>query len=268
MALPPRESTIIEPTAPHTHTVIFLHGRGDSSAKLASSLVYSPMSTDQTLFEAFPSFRWVFPSAPIEQTALNPIERRCQWFDVWNVRDLADREELQAEGLRRSVGRVREVVRAEAGMLTGGGGMERVVVMGISQGGATGAHVLLNLGEGERLGAFVGVSCRMVFPGRSLGETRRMLGMDTGEGEGEASEAVKRTPVMLQHCVDDSVVRVENGRVLRETLERFGGEGKRVEWREYLDGGHWFNSPAGTDDIVAFLSRELSVAPAEAPRCV
>ncbi|CAH0035864.1 unnamed protein product [Clonostachys rhizophaga] len=258
MALPPRESTIIEPTAPHTHTVVFLHGRGDSAAKFASSLAYSPASDSQTLLEAFPGFRWVFPSAPIEATALNPTERRAQWFDVWNVRDLADREELQAEGLRASVGRIRELVRAEAGRV---GGLERVVVMGISQGGATGAHVLLSLGEGERLGAFVGVSCRMVFPGRSLGETRGMLGMER-EGDGEVSEAVRRTPVMLQHCVDDTVVRVEDGRVLRETLERFGGERKRVEWREYPDGGHWFNSPAGTDDIVEFLSKELGVAPA------
>ncbi|CAI6020310.1 hypothetical protein V2G26_001879 [Clonostachys chloroleuca] len=268
MALPPRESTIIEPTAPHTHThtVVFLHGRGDSAAKLASSLAYSPASDNQTLPGALPGFRWVFPSAPIEATALNPTERRAQWFDVWNVRDLADREELQAEGLRASVGRVRELVRAEAGRV---GGLERVVVMGISQGGATGVHVLLSLGEGERLGAFVGVSCRMVFPGRSLGETRGMLGMERGDGDDddddddkEVSEAVRRTPVMLQHCVDDTVVRVEDGRVLRETLERFGGKGKRVEWREYLNGGHWFNSPAGTDDIVEFLSRELGVAPA------
>ena len=35
------------------------------------------------------------------------------------------------------------------------------------------------------------------------------------------------------------------------------GFGASVEWREYPDGGHWFNSPAGIDDAVAFLNKSV-----------
>ncbi|KAJ2990382.1 hypothetical protein NUW54_g8485 [Trametes sanguinea] len=60
--------------------------------------------------------------------------------------------------------------------------------------------------------------------------------------------------MLLEHCVDDPLVLVQNGRALRDTLRAFGAQ---VEWREYPSGGHWFNSPAGIDDAVAFLTARV-----------
>ncbi|KAI1103208.1 hypothetical protein F4804DRAFT_310720 [Jackrogersella minutella] len=66
------------------------------------------------------------------------------------------REDLQAEGLREVVP---AVLAASAALL--GGRWDRLVLAGISTGGATAAHVLSNLDEaGGRLGAFVGFSWR------------------------------------------------------------------------------------------------------------
>ncbi|KAK7753776.1 hypothetical protein SLS62_004141 [Diatrype stigma] len=255
----------LPPTAPHphTHTVVFLHGRGDMVQNFAASLDYSRDSQQRTLRELFPSFKWVFPQAPLRLCAAGPGDRIRQWFDIWNVADFGDREDLQAEGLATSVAAVRRVLAAEAAAL--GGRWDRLVLAGISQGAATSVHTLLNLNaagsQGEqspprKLAAFLGFSCRLPFPGRTLAETRKVLGLHHSGGEEAAGDEVLRnTPVLLEHCVDDPLVLVRNGRVLRDALRGFG---MQVEWVEYPDGGHWFNSPAGIDDVVKFLNKHLA----------
>jgi predicted esterase len=80
------------------------------------------------------------------------------------------------------------------------------------------------------------------------------------EGVPDSDEVVRNTPVLLEHCVDDPLVLLENGRVLRDTLRGFGAQ---VEWKEYPKGGHWFNSPAGVDDAVEFLNCHLEIPSAE-----
>ncbi|KAL2071936.1 hypothetical protein VTL71DRAFT_13171 [Oculimacula yallundae] len=252
----------IAPSAPHTHTVVFLHGRGDTAKTFASSLTYSRDSHNRTLQENFPSFRWVFPQSEKRESVAFPGNKMSQWFDIWNVNNFSEREELQATGLRESVAGIRRLLESEATIL--GGQWDRLVLAGISQGGATSVHTLLALslppvvieGEGQqevprRLGAFLGFSCRMPFPGRSLTDTRRVLALD---GVPDTDEVIRNTPMLLEHCIDDPLVLVGNGRALRDTLRGFGAQ---VTWKEYPKGGHWFNSPAGMDDAVEFLTQAL-----------
>lgn len=208
----------------------------------------------------------------------NPAGARAmsQWFDVWGGPDnLAEREEVQLPGLRESVRRIRELIDEEARRL--GGRYDKIVVMGISQGGATGLSTLLSLdslglekkaspesGEGQkpqRLGAYVGIACRMLFPGRTLDEWRALLGVQEsgekfkGEGAVKGNEILKNTPVFFEHTIDDPTVRITNGRQLKETLTSYGAD--QMEWKEYVTGGHWFHSPRGLDDLAAFLTRVL-----------
>ncbi|KAJ6438343.1 hypothetical protein O9K51_08935 [Purpureocillium lavendulum] len=252
--------TIVAPSAPHTHTVVFLHGRGDTASRFCESLWLSTDSRNYTLREAFPSFRWVFPTAGIHPCRSAPKERVSQWFDIWNVQNFADHEDLQTQGLRPSVHRIRRVLAEEAARL--GGRWDRIILAGISQGAATATHTLVNLNipktttpQGEeqprRLAAYMGFSCRMPFPGRSLADTRKMLGFDDAPMD---NEVLRNTPVLLEHCADDPLVLVEYGRTLRETLRGFGAN---VAWREYGQGGHWFNAPEGMDDVVTFLTSIL-----------
>ncbi|KAK8139931.1 acyl-protein thioesterase [Apiospora sp. TS-2023a] len=248
---------IISPTTTHTHTVVFLHGRGDHAQDFMSSLHYSRDSRKRTLFEAFPSFRWVFPQAQMRACAAFPGQHMTQWFDIWNTADFTEQEGLQAIGLRESVAGLRAVLEREAAIL--GGRWDLLVLAGISQGAATSVHTLLNLDQPpsagqagpRRLGAFLGFSCRMPFPGRSLADTRKELGL---EGVPDHDEIIRNTPILLEHCADDPTVLVGGGRNLRDALLGFGAQ---VAWREYLQGGHWFNSPAGIDDATQFLSAVL-----------
>lgn len=240
---------VIEPTAPHTHTVVFLHGRGDNIENFTRALHYSQTSSSQTLFQAFPSFKWVFPEAPRRKCATSPQEWN-QWFDVWDVRNLSHNEDLQAVGLKEVVPKIKDILRVQAATV----GWDRVILAGISMGGATSAHTLLNLNH--KLGAFVGFSCRLPFEGRDIGGLRQALGVyDVNASETKGLQ----TPILLEHCVDDPLVLVQNGMKLRDSLRRFGAQ---VDWKEYPNGGHWFNSPRGMDDVVDFLQRTLALAPA------
>ncbi|OIW30178.1 Phospholipase/carboxylesterase [Coniochaeta ligniaria NRRL 30616] len=243
----------IPPTAAHTHTVIFLHGRGDNARSFAASLAHWRDSRDRTLADAFPSFRWVFPQAPKRPLAAQPGASYYQWFDVWNVRDFAQREELQAPGLGESVAVIRGVIADEADKL--GGRWDRVILAGISMGAATSVHTLFNLdvpaGAGGGLGAFLGFCARCPFAGRELGQMRDVLGL---EGVPDHDNVLRKTPMLLEHCADDPLVLVQNGRGLRDTLRGFGAS---VEWKEYPKGGHWFHAPDGMDDVVDFLTRHV-----------
>lgn len=248
----------VPPTSSHTYTVVFLHGRGGTAQTIASSLLYSTASDGRTLYQLFPSFRWVFPEANLNQCAANPTQSWHQWFDIWNVQDFSQREELQAVGLRQSVSLIRRVLAQEAAVL--GGRYDRIILAGISQGAATSVHTLLNLqipapvdGRATRgLAAFLGFSCRMPFPGRTLADTRKILSLDQVPQD---DATIRQTPILLEHCVDDPLVLLGNGRALRDTLRGFGAT---VDWREYPDGGHWFNSPSGISDVFEFLTKNLN----------
>ncbi|KAH7144359.1 Alpha/Beta hydrolase protein [Dactylonectria estremocensis] len=248
-------------SVPHTHTVVFLHGRGDKPRNFASSLLRSRDSQDRSLYEAFPSIRWVFP-AP---AAAAPNERQCQWFDVYSVVDFADHEDVQMPGLRVSVDLTRNVLEREAAALDGR--WDRIVLAGISQGAATGVHTLLNLSipspPGQEsiprgLAAFLSFSARLPFTGRNLAATRAVLSLDDVPTH---NDVLRNTPMLLEHCVDDGLVLVTHGRALRDSLKTFGAD---VGWREYPDGGHWFNSPTGMEDAVVFLEKALGIPRAAA----
>lgn len=137
-----------------------------------------------------------------------------------------------------------------------------MVLMGISMGGATGAHLLMNLeipdkgriGE-KRLGAWVAFSARCPLVGRDLAGMRAALGVWNGkQGKEAESEVLKNTPILIEHCVDDPLVQVDVGRILRDTLRSFGAT---VEWKEYPKGGHWFKVPEGMDHAANFLKQHV-----------
>ncbi|RMZ82044.1 hypothetical protein DV737_g2145, partial [Chaetothyriales sp. CBS 132003] len=113
---------VLEPTTNHTHTAIFLHGRGDNATDFAEELFASNISDGTgavaseartssapaptpTLQTQFPSWRWVFPSAPLRwSTAFE--EEFPAWFEAHSLSDITLREDLQMEGIRESVAEI------------------------------------------------------------------------------------------------------------------------------------------------------------------
>jgi lysophospholipase II len=67
---------------------------------------------------------------------------------------------------------------------------------------------------------------------------------------------VLATPVFLSHSQDDKVVPAENGRLLKDCLEKLG---MRVTWKEYTGEDHWIYEPEdetvrnSIDDIEEFI---------------
>lgn len=81
-----------------------------------------------------------------------------QLFDMWSVENPSERREGQGEGLKESILEIIEVVRSEAAMV---GGVERVILGGISKGCATAIYALLC--GGIRIGGFIGISSWLPF---------------------------------------------------------------------------------------------------------
>ncbi|KAK3898935.1 Alpha/Beta hydrolase protein [Staphylotrichum tortipilum] len=216
----------IEPSSAHTHTAIMLHGRGSDGPEFAQELAETVAPGQTPLVERFPGWRWVFPSSQeLWSTAFE--ETLPAWFEAHSLTDPTTREELQMGGIRQSVAYLQGIIAQEVARL--GGDHGKVVMLGISQGGAIGMLTLLcQEGLGRPLGAFVGASTWLPFAaniGRHLGK------VEGGQDSSKPSDvfvrdmmpawnrsAVTSTPILLGHGVDDPVVDVELGRQARETL--------------------------------------------------
>lgn len=269
---------IIEPTSKHTHTAIMLHGRGSNGPEFAEELAETAAPGQTPLTQRFPGWRWVFPSSQeLWSTAFE--EMLPAWFEAHSLTDTTVREDLQMEGIRQSVAYVQSILNREVAAL--GGETERVVVMGISQGGAIGMWTLLCQGALDgRFGAFVGASTWLPFAAtieRLFGKGDDHNTAETASGSSPSDtfvadmmptlsplaasptdKSLLSTPVFLGHGVDDAVVDVELGRQVKQVLAKGGFQ---VEWKEYSSAeleGHWFKTPEQVEDMVAFLTTIIS----------
>lgn len=265
---------VIEPRSEHTHTAIMLHGRGSNGPEFAEELAETAAPGQQPLTQRFPGWRWVFPSSQeLWSTAFQ--EMLPAWFEAHSLADTTVRENLQMAGIRQSVNYIQGILDREIETL--GGETEKVVIMGLSQGGAIGMWTLLcqkNLGR--QFGAFVGASTWLPF----AANIEILLGKETSPKEVKvgaeitpsdafvgdmmsawsrcppaqlAGKSLLSTPVLLGHGVDDGMVEVGLGRQAQQVLARIGFQ---TEWKEYLGAeleGHWLKTPEQIDDIAAFM---------------
>ncbi|CAG5187561.1 uncharacterized protein ALTATR162_LOCUS11729 [Alternaria atra] len=224
---------IVAPTAPqpHTHTIILRHGRGSNGSVFCDELFESEDSSDRFIVDIFPTVKWVFPSA-MESYTMSDGE--FQWFDMSSVQRPQENNEIQKSGLWHSVAQILLVVEEEANVV----GSQNVILVGISQGCATGIFALL--ASGIRVGGFVGLNGWLPLADEVQGITKV---------PGRVQDVLKM-PVLLQHCKDDDIVPVENGDDLKKRLEEMN---MCVKWECFDDGGHWLNEPEGMDGLVDFI---------------
>ncbi|KAF2733237.1 alpha/beta-hydrolase [Polyplosphaeria fusca] len=235
---------IVAASAQHTHTVIFLHGRGSNAREFASEFFESQASDGQFITEIFPGFKWVYPCATIRH-AETEDEDMHQWFDmafIW------------------------EIMRKEAEEV---GGMNKVILAGISQGCAT--AIIALLAGGARVAAFIGFSSWLPFEQEILHIAteaftikadpvkgiRNLLFPNEHPGPGfpDCGSNVSQVPVLVEHAEDDDTVPFQNGAMLRDGLRALG---MRIDWQQYTDGGHWVNEPQGIDDMARFVTKCLA----------
>lgn len=253
---------VVAPSNRHTHTVILLHGRDSTASEFASEFFESQASDDLILPETFPFIRWVFPSSKLRNSTRFETTL-SQWFDMWSVDHPSERREGQVEGLKESISEIIELGRSEALLV---GGVEKVILGGISQGCATAIHALIC--GGIRIGGFVGISSWLPFEeaienicGQYVNPTGRIqairaLFFDPSAGNFPTALDLSSdsnpfsTPAFLSHSKDDDVVPIKNGERLRQGLKALS---MAVTWKEYEDGGHWVHEPQGVDDLVEFI---------------
>ncbi|KAL6901436.1 Alpha/Beta hydrolase protein [Trichoderma evansii] len=245
----------------HTHTIIMLHGRDSEAQEFASEFFECEATgseTDRTLPALFPTVRWVFPQAKPLRSERFHIEM-SQWFDMWSVEDQQERAELQIPGLRSSVDCIARLIQNEELLIP----RRRIFLSGISQGFATVLATYFADGSGGFAG-LCGFSSWLPLADQAASEIEIVKGNLSQQlaamqrlyfGSSELSPLqVVSSPTHLQHCHDDEVIDIKSGIRLREFLSQFH---MAVEWREYKDGGHWFNEPQGVDDFVSFLRRHM-----------
>lgn len=270
----------IDPSDTHTHTIIFLHGRGSTPSQLAAALTReTPDSRGRSLVQALPTVRWVFPAPPAsaeDPPTPNPASTAAAAAAHHGTEWFPPRQRAQQlSGLRSSVSAIRHLIVDEASRTDGR--HDCVIVMGFSQGAIVASHVLLH--HDRPLAAVLCISGRLLSPAPpSLAEMRCLLrepltpvnddadakplvnGYVHDEPDDDGVNAIRQTPVLVQHCAADLVSPVENGKALRDALRRFGAD---VTWEEFPGGGHWMNTPRGVDGIINFLADEVGVGEVE-----
>jgi len=206
-----------------------------------------------------------------------------QWFDVYNLSTPDVRSGYQIEDIQAVLPLLQHIVDAEDESFKSCG-RKGVVVMGISQGCAVVSHLVMS--RSEKILGMVGIAGWMGACGKVEGvldsvdresteevegegredrneERRRkkvgavrdlMTHADSGSGD-QSTVLRKDFPVLLVHCEDDYTVDIKQGQRAAKAFERMGA---KMEWKEYVDGGHWLNEPKGMDDLYTFLAKIMS----------
>lgn len=208
----------ILPTAPHTHTIIFLHGRGSNATEFCSEIFESQNSSGLHFTSLFPSVKWVFPCAKQTWSELDQEEMH-QWFDITSVQNAQEDPEVQRPGLEDSRVQLRAAIAAETSNVRS----DKIIIAGISQGCATALYTLLS--SDIHVGGFFGLCGWLPLAGE--------LVKDRGPSQGW--QGVRNIPILLQHSEDDDVVPIANGRMMYGCLEE---QGMNVKWQQFKEGGH------------------------------
>jgi len=231
----------------HTHTLIFLHGRGDTAP------IFGPIFHSDLYGTAqFPGLKFIFPT-PSETFSLVFRRRIRQWFDFFHGTPPESYTPQQLEGLKEVVEHVGELIDGEE---------VPVLLGGLSQGCAVAVMTLL-LG-GKKVQGVVGMSGWMPFAEeimkglagheeeweriRLLGRLREMV-LKEPPLEDQVVSEVLRTPVWLGHGDADRVVAYQVGLEMRMAFERLRMD---VQWTRYPGFEHWYKVPEEFEDVVRF----------------
>ncbi|KAF8545226.1 Alpha/Beta hydrolase protein [Trichophaea hybrida] len=175
---------VVSPIGPHTHTLIFLHGRGDTGPSFGSGLYIATGSSGFSLPSLYPGLKFIFPTTAKRYSS----SFRCsmtEWFDTASLTFPEEQGHMQKEGLRDAVEHIEGLISDEVEL---GIPEHNIIIGGISQGCATALHVLLS--HKARLGGFVGMSGWLPFASniRQICRLSSGAGLRVRDGRGSTSD--------------------------------------------------------------------------------
>lgn len=194
------EAVVLNPQAPPTAAVIWLHGLG------ADGFDFVPIVEELRLPASLP-VRFIFPHATPRPVTINNGFVMRAWYDIKGFGP--DRAEDDA-GIRESEGVVKQYIGQQ---IAQGIPANKIVVAGFSQGGA----IALQTGVRypERLAGVMALSTYLPL---------------RASVAGEASAANRDIPILMCHGTRDPVVILQMGEGSRDVLQ---GLGYRIDWRTY-----------------------------------
>lgn len=191
---------IVEPTAQHKATVIWLHGLG------ADGNDFEPIVPELKL-PAELGVKFIFPHAPVIPVTINGGYQMRAWYDIRNA-DLSQRED--EAGVRQSAEQVEQLIKHE---IEQGIPADRIILAGFSQGGAVTLHLATRLKQ--KLAGIIALSTYLTIPDKLADEK---------------SDANLDTPIFMAHGQQDPVVPMQRGQYSAKVLE---DNGFKVQWRDY-----------------------------------
>ena len=191
----------IQPASAHYYSVIWLHGLGADGHDFEGI-------APQLHLNAEANIHFIFPNAPIQPVTINGGMEMRAWYDIL---EMSLERKVDIAGIYQSATLLEQLIKQE---MAKGISSEHILLAGFSQGGVIALHVGLNFPY--KLAGIVALST--YFPTLDTLKT-------------EPSIANHSTPIFMDHGILDSVVDVESGKTVFNTLNSLE---YNIEWHDYL----------------------------------
>ena len=195
-------STIeIQPKSTHKYSIIWLHGLGADGHDFEGIIPQLHLMNEDHI-------NFIFPNAPIQAVTINGGMEMRAWYDI--LERSLDRK-VDISGIYQSADLVDQLINQEImkGILP-----ENILLAGFSQGGVIALHSGLNFPH--KLAGIIALST--YFP------TLEKL-------KNEPLSINNATPIFMGHGILDSVVAIESGKAVFNSLNDLNFT---IQWHEYL----------------------------------
>ncbi len=187
----------IKPKSTHKYSIIWMHGLG------ADGHDFEGIAPELHL-TAQDNIHFIFPNAPIQPVTINGGMEMRAWYDI--LERTLDRK-VDIQGIYNSASLITDIINQE---LAQGIPAKHILLAGFSQGGVIALHAGINFAY--PLAGIVALStyCPTV---------------------NELKQPSDNTPIFMAHGILDSVVDVESGKAVFNTLTELNHP---IEWHDYL----------------------------------
>lgn len=210
---------IVQATAKHTASLIFLHGLGDTGHGWSAG------------FEEIraPHVKYICPNAPVNPVTLNGGFRMPSWFDIKSLSPSGSEDDV---GIKTAAEGIKKIIDEE---IKSGIPSDRIVLGGFSQGGALALYTALTMEK--PLAGILALSSWLplhkTFP--------------------EALKGNKDTPILQCHGTADPVVAFSFGELTNQALHKLCS---KHEFKAYSGLSH-SSSPQEMKDVRHWISKVL-----------
>ncbi|ELT93210.1 hypothetical protein CAPTEDRAFT_20690 [Capitella teleta] len=214
------QPVVVNATAKHTASVIFLHGLGDTGH--GWSQAFSMMKR--------PYIKYICPTANVMPVSLNAGFRMPSWFDIKGLDPMAEQDE---KGINEASDIVQSLISEEESK---GISRDRIVIGGFSQGGAVALYSAFTVPK-PPLAGIMGLSTWMPmhqkFP--------------------DVVKSNQATPMLQCHGKSDPLVNYGFGELTSKLIKSFNS---KADFLSYADLGH-SSCPEEMKDVQVFLDKVL-----------